>query len=57
MKMKHYETIRVIPLDVLLEANFVVSMPLDESSVTVQEFETVQSTDGDDYFDPGFEMY
>ncbi len=55
--MKQYERIRVMPIDVLLEADFVTSIPLDGNSVSVQEFETVESNDGNEYFDPGFEMY
>ena len=46
-----------MPIDVLLEADFVTSIPLDGNSVSVQEFESVVSDDGNEYFDPGFEMY
>ena len=49
--MKHYETVRMTPLIIDLEANFVVSMPLDGASVSVEEFETVQKHEGDEVYD------
>jgi len=55
--MKQYERIRVMPIDVLLEADFVTSIPLDGNSVSVQEFEPVESDDGNEYFDDSFIMY
>lgn len=57
VKMKRYETIRVTPLDICLEANFVTSLPLDKSSVTVQDYEPVTDDQGNEYFDTDFEMY
>lgn len=56
-KMKRYETIRVTPIDICLEADFVTSMPLDSHSVSVQEFEPVTDEQGNEYFDTDFEMY
>jgi len=49
--MKHYETVRVTPIHLWLEAGIAVSMPVDSASVTVQEFETVQAGDPEDPYD------
>ena len=57
VKMKRYETLRVTPLDICLETNFVTSMPLDNNSVSVQDFEPVTDESNHEYFDTDFFEY
>ena len=53
--MKHYETMRVTPLDVQFEAALLTSsIHTDEASVTVLDYIQIEASDGDYYFEPDF---
>lgn len=53
--MKHYETMKVMPLDVQFEdALLTTSIYTDSMSVTIQEFIDVESDNNDFYFEPDF---
>lgn len=53
--MKHYETMKVVPLDVQFEdALLVTSIRTDNISVSVEDFLQVESDSNDFYFEPDF---
>lgn len=52
---RHYEQTRVTPVDVEFEQALLInSIHMDAMTVGVYDFEPVQSSDGDDYFEPDF---